>query len=104
MLSEDGQNLTVKEINAEHNHMISNESFQHLPRQRKLDTEATKEASLLLSLKANKKMVQEHLQVVRSLICSSAKHLCVETGVSDKFSGAWPAWVYIHCMRTVFDA
>lgn len=70
MLTKDGQNLIVKGINKDHNHIISNASFQHLPRQRKLDNEATKEPSLLLTLKANKKMVQEHLQVVRTVISS----------------------------------
>lgn len=66
MLSDDGQNLVVKEINYEHNHAVSNSTFMHLPRQRKLDTEATKLAAMLLQLKANKKMVQEHLQVFLS--------------------------------------
>jgi alpha-D-ribose 1-methylphosphonate 5-triphosphate diphosphatase PhnM len=62
-LTEDGQHLTVKEINEEHNHMVSRSTFDHLPRQRKFDELTKQEAALLLDLKANKKMVQEHLQV-----------------------------------------
>jgi zinc finger SWIM domain-containing protein 3 len=36
--------------------------FDHLPRQRKLSDESRIEAELLLGMKANKKMVQKHLQ------------------------------------------
>lgn len=89
MLSEDGQHLVVKDINNDHNHIVNNATFIHLPRQRQLDNESKKEAALLLGLKANKKMVQEHLQVVRAVTflfqLITSMYLCVDTAVRAMF-------------------
>ena len=41
-----------------HNRQVS---FQHLPRQRKLDDKEKQEAKGMLRLKANKKLIQSHL-------------------------------------------
>ena len=36
--------------------------FDHLPQQRRLDSAQQKEVSTMLELKANKKLVQQHIQ------------------------------------------
>ena len=60
-LTADGQHLVVTEAVEDHNHTVSEIAFQHLPKQRKLEEQELEEAKSLLRLKANKKMVQEHL-------------------------------------------
>ena len=36
-------------------------AFEHLPRQRKLDEQAAEQAKKMLQLKANKKLLQQHI-------------------------------------------
>ena len=56
-----GDMLIVKEIHNQHNHDMSKFSYDHLPRQRKLDTDTQKDVRNMLKLKANKKLVQYEL-------------------------------------------
>ena len=56
-----GDMLIVKEIHNQHNHDMSKSSYDHLPRQRKLDTDTQKDVRNMLTLKANKKLVKYEL-------------------------------------------
>src|SRR6218665_1829560 len=63
ILSDDGQSLDVVEMNENHsNHPISRELFWHLPQQRRLDPEDLEQAKMLISVRANAKLMQQHLQ------------------------------------------
>jgi len=62
-LSSDGQHLVLIELNENHNHAVTQASFVHLPRQRKLDDDEKTEATMLMDMKINKQVIQEHLQV-----------------------------------------
>ena len=62
----DGQKLVIKQISGEHSHELSEEVFCHMPKQRRLDSEAKEEAVKLLTLRANKKLVQNHLMSLTS--------------------------------------
>ena len=84
--TKDGDKLYIKEIGGEHNHDLSEvriilcslnmavmlsinslqEVFHHMPKQRRLDSEAKQEAVKLLALRANKKLVQNHLMSLTS--------------------------------------
>ncbi|XP_019858006.1 PREDICTED: protein FAR1-RELATED SEQUENCE 4-like [Amphimedon queenslandica] len=59
--SVDGNFLEVRDFNESHNHEITRELFKQLPTQRKLSAQEQASARHLLSLKANKKMVQDNL-------------------------------------------
>lgn len=59
--SPDGQTLMIKSIIDEHNHEISQKTFVHLPRQRRLDKDTLEQTKNMLNVKANKKMVQDHI-------------------------------------------
>ena len=62
-LLDDGQSLDVIEMNENHsNHTISRELFSHLPKQRRLDQEDLQHAKTLISVQANSKLIQQHLQ------------------------------------------
>ena len=60
-VTRDGQTLTIKDLQNQHNHEINKSCYEHLPRQRKLDTDTKNEVKNMLKLKANKKMVQYEL-------------------------------------------
>src|SRR6218665_1532423 len=63
ILSDDGQSLDVVERNENHsNHTISHELFCHLPKQRRLGHEDLQHAETLISVQANSKLIQQHLQ------------------------------------------
>ena len=78
----DGQHLVVKSVNSNHNHDVSKVSvytildqamnvyeisfelevlFDHLPQQRRLNNAQREEVATMLGLKANKKLVQQHI-------------------------------------------
>ncbi|KAJ8266073.1 hypothetical protein GJAV_G00125590 [Gymnothorax javanicus] len=59
--SKDGQNLTVTSVNDKHNHERDKTTYQHLPKQRRLDEQTATEAATLVSMKSNKKLLQSHL-------------------------------------------
>jgi len=59
--SKDGNHLQVKELEKNHNHDIHEAAYRHLPRQRQLDKETKSDARKMLSLKANKKLIQDHI-------------------------------------------
>jgi len=62
-LSDDGRSLTVFEMNENHcNHTVSAEVFAHQPQQRRLDPEQLEHAQTLVSVRANSKLIQEHIQ------------------------------------------
>ena len=42
-------------------HLFFQKTFMHLPRQRKLDEDTLEQTKNMLSVKANKKMVQDHI-------------------------------------------
>ena len=75
-LSDDGQSLSVIDVNENHSHEISQvinnyflmksvkhlqAIYEHLPRQRMLNEEVRKEAEGLLRMKVNKKLLQQRL-------------------------------------------
>jgi len=62
-LANDAQHLVLVELNENHNHPVSEASFNHMPRQRKLDEDERTEAVMLMNLKVSKQTIQEHLQV-----------------------------------------
>jgi len=63
LLSDDGQSLNIIHMNENHsNHIISEEVFMHHPDQRRLDPAQMKHAETLMSVQANSKLVQHHLQ------------------------------------------
>jgi hypothetical protein len=62
-LTPDAQHLVLVELNENHNHPVSEASFVHMPRQRKLDDDEKTEAVMLMNMKVNKQVIQEHLQV-----------------------------------------
>nr|XP_047141034.1 protein FAR-RED IMPAIRED RESPONSE 1-like [Hydra vulgaris] len=45
----------------EHSHFITEESFMHLPHQRHLDRDEKDEINHMLAVKANKKLIQQHM-------------------------------------------
>ncbi|XP_065905426.1 uncharacterized protein [Dysidea avara] len=60
-LTEDCQQLTVSHVNMNHNHDVNKEMYSHLPRQRQLNSTEKDEAKVFLGMKANKKLLQQHL-------------------------------------------
>ncbi|KAK6169865.1 hypothetical protein SNE40_020840 [Patella caerulea] len=60
----DGKNLCVKEMSPadSHTHETCLQTFQHLPKQRRLSKEQNIQVGEMLQLKANKKLIQQHLQ------------------------------------------
>ena len=59
--SKDGQHLVLQTLNEIHNHEINHEVFRNLPQQRRLDSQDKENISETLSLKANRKMIQQRL-------------------------------------------
>ena len=59
--SKDGQHLVLQTLNEIHNHEINHEVFRNLPQQRRLDSQDKENISEMLSLKANRKMIQQRL-------------------------------------------
>ncbi|KAI0237190.1 hypothetical protein LSAT2_012337 [Lamellibrachia satsuma] len=68
-LSEDYQQLVVKKVETVHNHEVSEEVYQHLPRQRRIDPEHLLMAEDMMQLKSNKKLLNIRLQEI------SGKHV-----------------------------
>uniref|UniRef100_A0A1X7VRL7 ZSWIM1/3 RNaseH-like domain-containing protein n=1 Tax=Amphimedon queenslandica TaxID=400682 RepID=A0A1X7VRL7_AMPQE len=60
-LSPDGNKLVIQDIFGQHNHSLSSDVFRHMPKQRRLDKDTMESTSHVLSFKANKKMVQNHV-------------------------------------------
>ncbi|XP_014674333.1 PREDICTED: uncharacterized protein LOC106814532 [Priapulus caudatus] len=60
----DGEKLLVKTVKSEHNHENSEASFMHLPKQRRLDGELMESTCQMLHMKANKKILQDHIHNV----------------------------------------
>eukprot|EP00112_Aurelia_sp_Birch-Aquarium-sp1_P005052 Seg1574.6 transcript_id=Seg1574.6/GoldUCD/mRNA.D3Y31 product="hypothetical protein" protein_id=Seg1574.6/GoldUCD/D3Y31 len=63
-ISKDGQSLMVKEFTHKHNHETSKQSYEHLPRQRKLNEDDRNNVQLLMEMQANKKLVQQHVKKI----------------------------------------
>ena len=62
-LSDDGQSLEVITLNEEHNHTLSKEVYDHLPRQRAVPDEVKEEIREALYLQANTKLLQQKVKV-----------------------------------------
>jgi len=56
--SADGQHLELRSMNEIHNHEINETVFRNLFQQRRLDKDAKENVQSLLSVRANKKMIQ----------------------------------------------
>lgn len=61
-LSSDGQALQVNRIQESHNHELTKELYEHLPRQRTLSVEEKKEIEKAIKLKVNSKLLQQQIQ------------------------------------------
>ncbi|XP_065900143.1 uncharacterized protein [Dysidea avara] len=59
--SRDGQVLAVRSVVNEHNHEISENTFRHYPKQRRMEGQLLEETENMLSVKGNKKMVQQYI-------------------------------------------
>ncbi|VDI04173.1 zinc finger SWIM domain-containing protein 3 [Mytilus galloprovincialis] len=57
----DGNKLMITNMCLEHNHVINQNLFKFLPRQRQLSGEERKDVETMLKVKANKKMVQSYI-------------------------------------------
>ena len=60
-LALDGQALEVMRITEKHNHQLSKELYEHLPRQRALSEECKMEVLDAIKLKANTKLLQQNV-------------------------------------------
>ena len=60
--SEDGNALEVTRMNLSHNHEVSKELYQSLPRQRSLPFELLEEIKSAIKLKANKKLMRQKIE------------------------------------------
>ena len=60
--SEDGNALKVLGINLEHNHEISKDLYESLPRQRLLPVHVLEEVKSAIKLKANNKLLQQKIE------------------------------------------
>ena len=60
--SEDGNALEVLRINLEHNHEISKDLYESLPRQRLLPGHVLEEVKSAIKLKANNKLLQQKIE------------------------------------------
>ena len=62
-LCADGQSLEVVDADLSHsNHVVTKEVYDHLPMQRRLNDVEKGQAESMLSVRANAKLVQQHLQ------------------------------------------
>lgn len=61
-LSADGQALEVQQVQEEHSHPLHKTIYDHLPRQRRICPDTQNEVKAAFKLKANKKLLQQHLQ------------------------------------------
>ena len=60
--SEDGNALEVTRMNLSHNHEVSKELYQSLPRQRSLPSELLEEVKSAIKLKANNKLLRQKIE------------------------------------------
>ena len=60
--SEDGNALEVLRVNLEHNHEISKDLYESLPRQRLLPGHVLEEVKSAIKLKANNKLLQQKIE------------------------------------------
>ena len=60
--SEDGNALEVTRMNLSHNHEVSKELYQSLPRQRSLPFELLEEVKSAIKLKANNKLLRQKIE------------------------------------------
>ena len=81
MLSKDGSALEVMKITLEHNHVISSELYNHLPRQRNVNGSLREEVKGAISLKANSKLIQQKIQTAtgRPITLKDIANLKAET-------------------------
>ena len=84
----DGQKLVVGDICDEHNHDVSKTFYNHLPSQRKLHDDDKVKACELLSVKANKKMVQHHLAETTGKVVLLKDIHNINTGIRPKLDSA----------------
>ena len=57
----DGQSLSVRMMDTNHNHPLDEHAFRHSSRQRKLDLETRYEAKSMLQLDANPTRIRQYL-------------------------------------------
>ncbi|KAM9314821.1 uncharacterized protein KZ484_024514 [Pholidichthys leucotaenia] len=60
-LSTDGSQLVIKKLIEDHNHLISETTYKHLPKQRCVDGTVRREVNKILQVKASKKLIQEDI-------------------------------------------
>lgn len=63
MINSEGNALEINRMNNIHNHEISEVLFNHLPNQRKIDSQNKTEVLELMKLRVNKKLIQHTMQI-----------------------------------------
>ncbi|XP_022161811.1 uncharacterized protein LOC111027704 [Myzus persicae] len=63
-----GEKLVIKSFISEHNHICSKAMYDHYPRQRRLDTDSRIMATKLVTMKVNKKILQNDLMKTHNKI------------------------------------
>ena len=67
-VDETGNSLKVIDIDFNHNHVLNEHLFNHLPHQRQLSDEIKEEAKRFLKVKGNRSIIQHELQKQSSQI------------------------------------
>ncbi|KAG1683753.1 Zinc finger SWIM domain-containing protein 3 [Nymphon striatum] len=60
--SKESQKLVIVNLNLEHNHDVTEETYQFLPKCRRLDEKERTEVEKILKTKSNKKIIQNHIR------------------------------------------
>nr|XP_047125715.1 uncharacterized protein LOC124807641 [Hydra vulgaris] len=68
-LSVDNQHLQVVRVQEEHNHLVSQELYEHLPKQRTLSPDMMKNVKEAIQLKANSKHLQQKIELSSGKKC-----------------------------------
>ncbi|XP_050055993.1 uncharacterized protein LOC126549742 isoform X4 [Aphis gossypii] len=63
IINGEGNALEISRMNNIHNHALSEVLFNHLPNQRKMNTQSKSEVLELMQLRANKKLIQHTMQI-----------------------------------------
>lgn len=83
--SSEGNALVVKSLNLSHNHETNSVFFNYLPPQRKIEKSDYKTVSELISLGANKKLIQAKLhQETGKMVCLKSIHNLKKNDIPQK--------------------
>jgi len=63
IINGEGNALEISRMNNINNHALSEMLFNHLPNQRKMNTQSKSEVLELMQLRANKKLIQHTMQI-----------------------------------------